>query len=114
MTNFKGIILFPKKTQLLPLHTNVDNVQQVRLVPSSNYYKIEVVYDKPEQQLVPKNEEYLSIDLGIKNLMIFPELENHFELFETCRGLNITFGVSSKKAEDALLLYSAFQIPTCI
>ena len=52
--------------------------------------------------------------IGIKNLMIFPELENHFELFETCRGLNITFGISSKKANDALLLFSGFQIPTNI
>ena len=57
-----------------------------------------------------ENLSYFTI--GIKNLMIFPELENHFELFETCRGLNISFGISTKKANDAILLLSAFQIPT--
>ena len=54
---------------------------------------------------------HIHFTLGIKNLMIFPELENHFELFETCKGLNITLSISTKKANDALLLYSAFQIP---
>lgn len=55
------------------------------------------------------NERILT--LGIKNFMIFPELENHFELFETCKGLNITFGVTAKKSNDAFLLYSAFRFP---
>jgi large subunit ribosomal protein L5 len=61
-----------------------------------------------------KNKQNFHFTVGIKNLMIFPELENHFELFETCKGLNITFCISSKKAKDALLLYSAFQLPISI
>ena len=48
--------------------------------------------------------------IGVTNLMIFPELENHFELFETSKGLNITFGISTKKLNDVLLLCSAFQL----
>jgi large subunit ribosomal protein L5 len=52
--------------------------------------------------------------LGIHNLMIFPELENHFELFDMCKGLNITFGISTKNINDTLLLYSAFQIPIVV
>jgi len=59
-----------------------------------------------------KQKPNLDYSVGIKNLMIFPELENHFELFDTCRGINITIGISSKKIQDAFLLYSAFQIPT--
>ncbi len=59
-----------------------------------------------------KEKPNLDYSVGIKNLMIFPELENHFELFDTCRGINITFGIYSKKFQDAFLLYSAFQIPT--
>jgi large subunit ribosomal protein L5 len=55
-----------------------------------------------------------SFTLGINNFMIFPELENHYELFETCKGLNITFGILTRKSNDALLLSSAFQIPTSI
>lgn len=30
------------------------------------------------------NQKHFTI--GIKNFMVFPELENHFELFETCTG----------------------------
>lgn len=57
------------------------------------------------------NKSSCYFTVGFKNLMIFPELENHFELFEVSKGLNLTFGISTKKANDALLLYSAFQIP---
>ncbi len=52
-----------------------------------------------------------NLSLGISNCMIFPELENNFELFESLRGFNITFVVSTQQKQDALLLYTAFQIP---
>lgn len=36
-----------------------------------------------------------SVNFGIENLLIFPELENHFELFEQVKGLNISIIVTS-------------------
>lgn len=56
----------------------------------------------------------LYFTLAIKNLMIFPELENHFELFSLIKGLNITFEIYSKKSNYGRLLCSAFQIPILI
>lgn len=52
-----------------------------------------------------------NLSIGMTNCMIFPELENNFELFESLRGFNITFVVSTQHKQDALLLYTAFQIP---
>jgi hypothetical protein len=44
-----------------------DDVDQVRIVPSSNYYVIDVIYTKPED--VPKsNDNIAAIDLGLNNL----------------------------------------------
>lgn len=48
---------------------------------------------------------------AIKNIMIFPELENHYEFFETIRAFDITFGVYAKNRKQACALYSALKIP---
>lgn len=51
-----------------------------------------------------------NFSLGINNFMIFPELENYFELFENTRGFHINFSISTTRKQDVLLFYSAFQI----
>lgn len=61
---------------------------------------------------------------GLKNLMIFPELENHYQLVETFRGINLTFVLSDFKqknsfgcvnnSKDILLLLSGFQLPLIV
>jgi large subunit ribosomal protein L5 len=52
-----------------------------------------------------------NFSLGFSNLMIFPELENHFEFFELFKGLNINFSISGSNLDDISLLYTAFQLP---
>ena len=52
-----------------------------------------------------------NFSLGITNLLIFPEIENYFELFDVLRGLNINIVISAQNKKDALVFYSAFQIP---
>ena len=52
-----------------------------------------------------------NFSLGITNLLIFPEIENYFELFDVIRGLNINIIISAQNKKDALVFYSAFQIP---
>ena len=64
-----GYIHFPKSTMLMPLKTNVDNINQVRIIPQQSCYVIEVVYrsykDNKKHNL---NENlYLGVDLGIDN-----------------------------------------------
>jgi large subunit ribosomal protein L5 len=52
-----------------------------------------------------------TFSLGITQLMIFPELENHFEIFQFLRGININLVIFSRKKHDAFLLYTALQFP---
>ena len=62
-------IYFPKKTELKPLTTKVDNLKQVRIVPQTSCYVIEVVYEKKETINENLNfSNYMSIDLGLNNL----------------------------------------------
>nr|QGT76955.1 ribosomal protein L5 [Micractinium pusillum] len=76
-----------------------------------------------------KCKKFIAYTFGLKNLMLFPELENHYELVENFRGMNLTFVFSmshqknfpnksdtlnlkknSLEKELALIL-SGFQIP---
>lgn len=49
--------------------------------------------------------------ITIKNMMLFPELENHYEFFETIRAFNITFDLVAQNKDQAYSVYSALQIP---
>lgn len=51
------------------------------------------------------------LSMSIRNIMLFPELENYYEFFETIRAFNVSFGVSAKNKQQAYALYSALQIP---
>ena len=62
-------IKFPKRTKLKPIQTKIEGtLKQVRLIPSSGCYKIEVVYDKVIEKKIEPNDNWISIDLGINNL----------------------------------------------
>jgi putative transposase len=63
-----GFVYFPKMTNLEPLKTKVDNVCQVRIIPNSNHFTVEVVYEKQEKQLQAYNGNWMGIDLGLNNL----------------------------------------------
>jgi len=65
-----NFIYFPKKVKLEPLKTKVDNIQHVRIIPQASCYIIEVVYKK-ETEINENLDEnlYLSVDLGINNLI---------------------------------------------
>lgn len=62
-----GFIHFPKSTNLPLVKTNVDNFQQVRIVPLATCYAVEIVYEKAEIQSDVKEDNILSIDLGLNN-----------------------------------------------
>jgi putative transposase len=64
----KGLIYFPKKADLPPLKTKVGNICQVRIIPNSNHFTVEVVYDKQEKAIKPYNGNWMGIDLGMNNL----------------------------------------------
>ena len=66
----QGFIKLSKTSIEVPCELDKSVVQQVRLVPCTGYYKIEIVYKKkinPRKRL-RKPERFASIDLGINNL----------------------------------------------
>ena len=64
-----GFIHFPKSVQLEPVKTKVKKVSQVRIVPQATCFVIEVIYEFNEQNLKADNGKYLSLDLGVSNLV---------------------------------------------
>jgi len=63
-----GFVHFPKNT-ISPVKTKVDNVCQVRIVPSATCFIIEIVYNKtPEINENLNENNILSIDLGLNNI----------------------------------------------
>ena len=63
-----GYISFPKITQLPALKTRVNNICQVRIIPNSDHFTIEVVYEKEEVSAQNYNGKWMGIDLGMNNL----------------------------------------------
>jgi len=63
-----GKIHFPKKVNLQPLPTKVENFQQIRIIPQATCFVIEVVYQTEMAKVFSKPENVLAIDLGLDNL----------------------------------------------
>jgi putative transposase len=64
-------LLFPKKLILKPIKTAIliEEIAQVRIVPKTSCYVLEVVYNKEIEELPELNSDnILAIDIGINNL----------------------------------------------
>jgi len=75
-----GFIYFPKKNNLLPIKTilkNEEKIKEIRIIPQSNNYVIEIIYEQKEKELKPNNNNYLSIDLGLNNLATCYDTKNN-------------------------------------
>lgn len=82
--NENGFIKFPKKTGLKPLKTKVeiDKLKQVRIIPQSSCYIIEVIYEKEVVKNENLNKElFLSIDLGVNNVASLTSNQPGFKPF---------------------------------
>ena len=53
----------------LPIHTNLKNFQQIRLVPKSGYIQVEIIYNKEIKDSSLDKTRAIGIDLGLNNLM---------------------------------------------
>ena len=63
-------IVFPKKTQLLPIKTRITGrFCQVRLLPRGNHYILEIIYEKISVAHNLNPRRIISIDLGLNNLV---------------------------------------------
>ena len=63
-----GTIKISKKIKL-PIHTNLKNFQQIRLVPKTGYIQVEIIYNKEISDLKLDQTRAIGIDLGLNNLM---------------------------------------------
>ena len=104
-----GLIRFPKKTELLPIKTKVQNLKQVRIVPSTSCYVIEVLYEKQEikHENLNKNS-YLSIDLGLNNLCAVvsnqPGLQPFLISGKPLKSINQYYNKQKAKIQSELIL----------
>ena len=66
----EGYLYFPKSVKLDPIKTRIEGkIKEVRIVPLGLKYKVEIVYEKLEQNLELNRGNILSIDLGLNNLI---------------------------------------------
>lgn len=66
-----GKIIFPKPANLKPIKTKASSIEQVRIVPASACFIVEVIYEK---EIIPAETidgSVASIDLGINNFVTF-------------------------------------------
>lgn len=63
-----GYIKFPTIFNRYLLKTKITGkLQQVRMIPKSEHYVIEIVYNKEIKEKIQDNERYMSIDIGLDN-----------------------------------------------
>lgn len=72
-----GKIIFPKHADLLPIKTKASSIEQVRIVPASACFIVEVVYQKEVVQAETTEGAIASIDLGINNFVTFLDNQGH-------------------------------------
>lgn len=62
----KGIVKLSGTNIFLP--TKVNNIQQVRIVPRTGHYVVEIVYQREENKSVVNSNAVAAIDIGVNNL----------------------------------------------
>ena len=85
-------------------------------------HSISVFLDKLTLVILPRFNNFSGLTLesfdkqgnytiGLNDLLLFPELENFFELFENLKGIDLSFVMRKKNKYENLLLLTALQIP---
>jgi putative transposase len=64
----KGFVHFPKMIGIAPMKTNISNIQSCRVIPKSNHFVVEFVYEFKETKQKKYNNKALGIDLGMNNI----------------------------------------------
>ena len=100
-----GYIYFPKRSGIEPIKTNVQSLKQVRIIPQSSCYIIEVVYEKQEKEKI-NNDHYLSIDLGVNNLMTCYDTKNNKSFIingRPLKSINQYYNKKKSKLQERLM-----------
>jgi putative transposase len=63
-----GFVRFPQMMCIEPIKTNIKNIQFGRVIPKSNHFVVELIYNIDEVEQKEYNGNWLSIDMGLNNL----------------------------------------------
>ena len=66
-----GVLKFPKTFNNFTLKTQVNSsdLQQVRILPRNKHIIVEIIYNKQVKDIKKDNQKYVSIDIGLDNLL---------------------------------------------
>lgn len=64
----KGFMHFPKMIGIAPIKSDVPNIKYCRVIPKSNHFVVEFVYELADVKHKEYNNKALGIDLGLNNL----------------------------------------------
>ena len=66
----KGYLNFPKTMGIKPIQTKVikGNFKLCRVIPKSNHFVVELVYDVPDTTIKEYNDKWMGIDIGLNNV----------------------------------------------
>lgn len=93
------------KTVKIPVFTKVTKLQEVRLIPSNNHIKVEIVYRKEVDDKGLNKDNALGIDLGLNNLMAVTSNEGSISSLVNGRPLKaINHYYNKKKAHYTSIL----------
>ena len=93
------------KTVKIPVFTEVTKIQEVRLIPSNNHIKVEIVYRKEIDDKGLNKDNALGIDLGLNNLMAVTSNEGSISSLVNGRPLKaINHYYNKKKAHYTSIL----------
>nr|AST08860.1 50S ribosomal protein L5 [Chlorella sp. ATCC 30562] len=81
-----------------------------KLSKQRNSNHLPILYNKQDKSFF-FSKKRTTHNFGFQNLMIFPELENNFELMDSFNGMNLTFVLSNSNKKSTLLVMSGFQMP---
>lgn len=120
ITNQKGSITRAKKS-IATYKVRKDQIIGAK-VTLRNTKKISF-FEKLLRIILPRLSEYQgtlstsfdkkgNLNIGIPNVLVFPELEPYFQFFENTGGLDISIETSALQKKDGAVLFSAYQLPT--
>lgn len=93
------------KTVKIPVFTKITKLQEVRLIPSNNHIKVEIVYRKDVDDKGLDKDNALGIDLGVNNLMAVTSNEGSISILVNGRPLKaINHYYNKKKAHYTSIL----------
>ena len=93
------------KTVKIPIFTKITKLQEVRLIPSNNHIKVEIVYRKEIDDKGLNKNNALGIDLGLNNLMAVTSNEGSISSLVNGRPLKaINHYYNKKKAHYTSIL----------